>query len=234
MTTVGFVTAAAVALVIVLLLPGDPHPIGRKRARWGLGIPRWLAPVVLFAGGAMLIGGGLGVLIGGAAGIAAAILLPRLESGQARRERLARQSCLPLFVELVAACLSAGVNTDDSLLVAAQAVGPPLEAEIGYAVTSIRWGADPRTVWRATARVDGLAELSRALERSLESGASLAELLPQLAHDVRDRERTQVEARTRTAGVRLMAPLGLMFLPAFVLLGVIPVIASWAGLILGT
>jgi hypothetical protein len=36
-----------------------------------------------------------------------------------------------------------------------------------------------------------------------------------------------VEARVRSAGVRLTAPLGLAFLPAFVLLGVVPVVAAW-------
>jgi hypothetical protein len=30
-----------------------------------------------------------------------------------------------------------------------------------------------------------------------------------------------------------MAPLGLTFLPAFILLGVVPVVASWATLLLG-
>ena len=196
-------------------------------------MPRWIAPLMIFVGSAFLVGGPGGILIGVVAAVGVTVTLPRFESVAARRDRLSREKNLPLFVDLVAACLAAGVTTDDSLIAAARAVGPPLSDEIEIAVTSIRWGANPRDVWASLGAFDGLRELSVALTRSLESGASLAELLPQLADDARDRKRTRVEARTRTAGVRLMGPLGLMFLPAFVLLGVVPVVASWAGVILG-
>jgi pilus assembly protein TadC len=233
MNALVIITALAVAAFIYVFLRTPSTRIRGQRPVANLGLPRWLAPLLIFAGCAVLIGGVSGVVIGVVVAMSATVALPKFESRATRRDRLSRESYLPLFVDLVAACLDAGVNTYDSLVAAAHAVEPPLRDEIERAVTSIRWGADPVDVWASIGEIDGLRELAKALTRSLESGASLAELLPQLAHDARDRKRTRVEARTRTAGVRLMGPLGLMFLPAFVLLGVVPVVASWATLILG-
>ena len=73
------------------------------------------------------------------------------------------------------------------------------------------------------------AEHRGALERrsrSADSGAALATLLPRVAADLRERRRSTVEIAVRGVGVRLTAPLGLAFLPAFVLLGVVPVVAA--------
>jgi hypothetical protein len=67
--------------------------------------------------------------------------------------------------------------------------------------------------------------------RSQQTGAPLSTLLPRVAEQARAAHRVRAEARIRTAAVRLTAPLGVAFLPAFVLLGVVPVVASWAGLL---
>jgi pilus assembly protein TadC len=233
MTIVVMIASTAVALCIVLLIPASPSfPAARTKVE-RRSLPTWLPPLLLFAGSAIAIGGPIGVVTGVVLGVLARLVLPRFESASARRNRLARERQLPLFIDLLAACLSAGIVTDEALLAAAAAVGEPLAKIVETAVTSIRWGADPVATWRSVEAIDGLHEVAGALVRSVESGSPLAELLPQLARDARDARRTRMEARTRTAGVRLMAPLGLMFLPAFVLLGVVPVVASWASVLLG-
>ena len=233
MTSSVMVAAVAVATLVFLLIPISPvaHTVAPTVSRRA--VPGWAPPLLLFLGSAIAIGGPVGVVMGLLLGALARALIPRFESAAVRRDRLARERQLPLFIDLVAGCLSAGIATDDALLAAAKAVGEPLYAIVQTAVTSVRWGADPVATWRSVEAIDGLHEVAGALIRSVESGAPLAELLPQLAKDARDARRTRVEARTRTAGVRLMAPLGLMFLPAFVLLGVVPVVASWASLLLG-
>ncbi len=233
MTMAVVVVAAAVAICVVLLVPASQSvPAARVKVE-RRSIPTWLPPLLLFAGSAIAIGGPIGVVTGVLLGALARLVLPRFEAASARRDRLARERQLPLFIDLLAACLSAGIVTDEALLAAAAAVGEPLAGIIQAAVTSIRWGADPVATWRSIEAIDGLHEVAGALVRSVESGSPLADLLPKLARDARDTRRTRVEAKTRTAGVRLMAPLGLMFLPAFVLLGVVPVVASWATLLLG-
>ena len=53
--------------------------------------------------------------------------------------------------------------------------------------------------------------------------------LSALAADLREEDRASAVARAHRAGVWAMAPLGLCFLPAFICLGVIPVVAGVAG-----
>jgi Flp pilus assembly protein TadB len=181
---------------------------------------------------ALLVGGWAGLLLGVAAAVAVLVVTPRLESrGEvARREALERQA--PLVVDLVAACLASGAPLLTAVEASAAAVGPPASGLLGDAAVAIRLGADPREVWAAVGEVECLDGLARSVRRSLDTGAPLADLLPRVAAAARGRSRTRAQARVRTAAVRLTAPLGLAFLPSFVLLGVVPVVASWVGLVL--
>ena len=62
--------------------------------------------------------------------------------------------------------------------------------------------------------------------RAAESGASVADAMARLADDLRLSSRAAVEARARAVGVRAALPLGVCLLPAFVLLGVVPLVAG--------
>ena len=57
---------------------------------------------------------------------------------------------------------------------------------------------------------------------------SLALLLAAVADDQRDEARMQAESAARAAGVRSVAPLVACFLPAFILIGIVPIVASLA------
>lgn len=191
-----------------------------------------LAALVGACGVAWVVGGvsgaGLGVLVG----IGVRVGLPRLESAGGRRvrERLERQA--PLVVDLVSACLASGSPLEPALVAAARAVGDPAASVLISAVAALQLGADPATVWRDVARSEPLAGLARSVARSAETGAPLADLLPRVAERARASHRAGVEARVRTVSVRLTAPLGLAFLPAFVLVGVVPVVAAWVSVVL--
>jgi Flp pilus assembly protein TadB len=224
--------AAAATVAVLLWVP--PPPVRRVRAsrspRWRPG-PR-VAAAVAGPALALLVGGWAGLLLGVAAAVAVLVVTPRLESrGEvARREALERQA--PLVVDLVAACLASGAPLLTAVEASAAAVGPPASGLLGDAAVAIRLGADPREVWAAVGEVECLDGLARSVRRSLDTGAPLADLLPRVAAAARGRSRTRAQARVRTAAVRLTAPLGLAFLPSFVLLGVVPVVASWVGLVL--
>jgi hypothetical protein len=51
-------------------------------------------------------------------------------------------------------------------------------------------------------------------------------MLQRVAEDARDAARWDAQARARALGARAAAPLGLCFLPAFVLVGIVPVVAG--------
>jgi Flp pilus assembly protein TadB len=229
---------AALAVVGVLLaLPGVPRPrLGpdpergptRSWPRPGIGSAAGLAA----AAAAVLVGGATGVVLGVGLAVGVRLLVPRLQGERERQraEALARQA--PLTVDLVAACLASGAPPDGAIEAAARAVGAPTSEVLLPAVAALRLGADPAVVWGEVARVEGLAALGRAFARSQHSGAALSDLLPRVASEVRAADRARAESRIRTAAVRLTAPLGAALLPAFVLLGVVPVVASWIGVLL--
>ena len=62
--------------------------------------------------------------------------------------------------------------------------------------------------------------------RTAESGAPLVEGLSRLAADRRRERRTQTQLRARSVGVKAAGPLAACFLPAFMLIGVVPTIAG--------
>lgn len=225
--------AGLATLLVLLVAPPAASGSGRRPAGPGRQPRRLVRPgptsaaLLVAVGSVVLVGGSTGVMVGVVLGVAARVVVPRLEGGEQRRRRdgLARQA--PLTVDLVAACLASGAAPDAAVAAAARAVGAPTSEVLLPAVASLRLGADPAVVWHEVARVEGLAALARAVIRSHQSGAALSELLPRVADEVRAAARSRAEARIRTAAVRLTAPLGAALLPAFVLLGVVPVVASF-------
>jgi pilus assembly protein TadC len=71
-----------------------------------------------------------------------------------------------------------------------------------------------------------LGPLGRAVHRSSETGASVADALARLGSELRDGRRAQQEALARAVEVKASVPLGLCLLPAFVLIGIVPMIAG--------
>lgn len=214
-----------------LRVPRDPD--GRSRA--GRDHERRrpvVVPLVAGLAATLLVGGPAGAVVGVVLAAVLVVVLGRLEPAGRRRlrEELERQA--PLVVDLVAACLASGAPLDRALDAAADAVGGPAADVLARATAALRLGADPALVWAQVAAVEPLGGLARAVARSQQTGAPLAALLPRVADQARAAHRARAEARIRTAAVRLTAPLGAAFLPAFVLLGVVPVVASWVGVLL--
>jgi len=225
------VLAALSGLAVLLAAPPPRRGGTRPRPRRPrLGVRT--AALLLGVGVAVLVGGWAGVLLGCCGAGALLLVVPRLESRSQARRREALEHQAPLVVDLVAACLASGAPLLDAVEAAGAAVGPPASVVLTDASTAMRLGADPRQVWAAVGEAECLDGLARAVRRSHDTGAPLAGLLPRAAAAARGRSRTRAQARVRTAAVRLTAPLGLAFLPSFVLLGVVPVVASWVGLVL--
>lgn len=175
--------------------------------------------------GWVLVGpvGGLG---GAPAGVVLSVWLGRLESPTAARAREEVDRDLPLAVDLLAACASVGQAPQDSLVVVSRAVGGALATRLDEIIARINLGADPVTEWGRLSSDPQLAQLGRTLQRSNESGAPLADGLARLAEDRRRERRTQTQLRARNVGVKAAGPLAACFLPAFMVVGVVPTVAS--------
>jgi Flp pilus assembly protein TadB len=183
---------------------------------------------------ACLTGFGAGVFVGGAAGLAVGFamtvvvdrVLVRLEPRAAvlRRERLIAD--LPLVADLLAACLRAGGSPITSIEALATALPGPMGVELAHVAATLRLGGGAVAAWSGFAGERALAPFGRAMVRVWDSGAPLAETLDRLADDARRTRRAAADERARAVGVKAAAPLALCFLPAFVLVGIVPLVAG--------
>jgi Flp pilus assembly protein TadB len=177
--------------------------------------------------------GVFGLPFGAVGGVVASWWAGRLESPTQTRRREAAQRELPLAVDLLAACSEVGLPLDRALVVVAASLPGPVGDELGRVAARLALGMDPVAEWHRVAQNSALAPLARTVLRSLESGAPLATGLARLAHDRRRDLRTRGQVRARQVGVQAAGPLGVCFLPAFMLIGVVPtVVGTFTDLIL--
>lgn len=195
-------------------------------ARSGAG--RLLAALAAGGGVAMVVGLPWGAPLGLVVAVVAGVVLGRLEPAHARRRRHRLAADLPIAVDLLAACLRSGSAPVAALDAVRQAMGGPVGEALGGVVAMLRLGGDPVDCWASLDRDTALAPLARTAGRAMASGAPLSDALEHLAADCRDRRRAEAEAAAKRVGVKAAAPLGLCFLPAFVLLGVVPIAAGIA------
>ncbi|HET6651193.1 MAG TPA: type II secretion system F family protein [Nocardioides sp.] len=232
----GIVLAATLAAVLaaaaVLLStpPGAALP-ARSRDAPGPSPDRKRLLPVLAGAGAMLavtlfIGGPVGLGMGAVAAVGSHLAVRRMEPPAARRRREALVAGLPHVVDLLAACLAAGQSPGTAIDEVAAVVTGPLRDELAAVSARLRLGVDPVTVWRELSRHPELGVWGRCMLRAADSGASVADAMARLAEDLRLSARAAVEARARAVGVRAALPLGACLLPAFVLLGVVPLVAG--------
>ena len=108
----------------------------------------------------------------------------------------------------------------------AAALPGPAAARLLPAASRLRLGADPEKTWRTLVDDPALAPLGRALARAQATGAPVATTVERLADDLTRNARAEVEDRARAVGVKAAVPLGICLLPAFLLLGVVPVVGG--------
>jgi pilus assembly protein TadC len=177
-------------------------------------------------GAALFVGGPVGLVVGVVVAVAVAGWLRRLEPASVRRRRAAIDDALPLAVDLLASCLAVGQAPAVALHQVADVLEPPLRDELQEVSMRLRLGADPVAVWRDVAAHPQLGSWGRTVLRAVDSGASVADAMASHADDLRHASRGRLEARARAVGVRAALPLGVCLLPAFVLLGVVPLVAG--------
>lgn len=222
--------AAALCLVPRPRRPGLAAPGGTpdRRGDSPALLTRLRVPLagLAFAAGWAFLGGVVGVLAGVAAAAAAWRVLGGAEPPEARRRREQLERDLPVGVDLLAACLAAGGAVGPALAVVGEALPGPLGEEFAGLHHRLSLGVEPLEVWRRLAEHPQLAPLGRTLTRAHETGASITGSIHRLADELRSTALAEVEQRARGVDVRASAPLGVCFLPAFLLVGVVPLVAG--------
>ncbi|HKN99847.1 MAG TPA: type II secretion system F family protein [Pseudonocardiaceae bacterium] len=187
-------------------------------------------PMAAAAGTGLLpvaLGGGIGGLVlgvgmGAAAFVGARWLLRKGSRPAPDPLRLA--SCW----DLLAACLRGGLPVPVAVRAVIAEVPAPADAALDRTAELLALGADPVSAWAPALAEPLTAELARGARRSARSGAALAAVAEGLANSVRASADDLAEAKAQRAAVAVTGPLGLCFLPAFLCIGVVPVVIGLA------
>lgn len=172
-----------------------------------------------------------GLLLGGTVFVCTRRLLTRRardSAGQADPLQLASSW------DLLAACLRGGLPVPASITAIAADVPGGAGPALRHTAELIALGADPVAAWLPALNHPATAQLARGARRSARSGAALAGMAENLAIEVRIAADDLAEARAQRAAVAVTGPLGLCFLPAFMCLGVVPVVIGLATRLMAT
>jgi tight adherence protein B len=192
----------------------------------------------------------LPVLFGGGAGTVAlavgavSLIIGKLWTSLMIRAAARPPSTDPLVASVLAAALRAGLVLPAALVEVGAAWPGRLGSFLEQVGRGLARGLSWDAAWSAAGVGDGAAAtagfsaegfaqaLRRALRPVWESGAEAGPLLEGVAARATRAERRRLGQAAARLGVHLMAPLGLCYLPAFIALGLAPVVLSLAGSIL--
>lgn len=149
-----------------------------------------------------------------------------------RSPRSSRVDDLAFDLDLVAVCLQAGLPVERALDYTVRASGD--RSGLGHLARAARWGVDDMRLDGTRDGGEGagapdLASVVAVMRFSGRTGVALAPLLQAHADELRRSEHRRRQIAAARLGVMLVLPLGVCVLPAFVLLGVVPVLLTLIG-----
>jgi len=227
-----WLSAAAAGFAVAFLWPrrsqvvAEATPVAPSDTGW-LMRQRLLVSVFAGLGAQVFVGGVAGVVAALAVATGAWVVIGRAEPPAVRRERDAVRRQLPHVVSLFGSALRGGAAPGAAVHLVCQALPGPAADRLGTVAARLALGGDPVRVWAELADSDAeLAALGRAMSRSHQSGAPVVATVERLADGLARASLADVEDRARAVGVKAAVPLGLCLLPAFVLIGIVPLVAG--------
>ena len=169
-------------------------------------------------------------------------VLARLPTGRSPAQRATDRRLVAVHAELLASCLDAGMAVGPALRAVSDVMtdrgtvpgphgpddlGPLIVLDAVAAMLSL--GAEPGTAWRRADLDENLAPLAAAARRSAAGGGGLAQAVREYAAQLRQETAAASVRAAGRAGVLMTAPLGVCFLPAFLCLGLAPVVVGLLG-----
>lgn len=214
------VSAAAVAMTMLVSRPGARMRLRMPTTRIAHPRRRLLVAVVVPAVAATLL---LGPTALAAMGVLVAVLVVR----RMRAGTPVGCATFALTLDVMAGCLAAGASMPAALAAAQVAAPESARESFAAAALALSRGDDPAQTWlQFGADVPELAAVSRLCSRAASTGAAVAAELHRIAAAQRISLDTARRRRLQRASVWLVLPLGLCFLPAFVLVGIVPLVTG--------
>lgn len=145
-------------------------------------------------------------------------------SARQRRQQLIMES--PQALELLAACLAAGLPARRACEAVVQAFDGPVADDLGRVLAMLKLGVGEAAAWKSIHDHPQLGLAAQDLARSVESGTSMVQGLQHHAAAAREVRRGALQVRARSVGVRSVLPMMICFIPSFMLLGIVPAVVS--------
>ena len=158
--------------------------------------------------------------------VAVIIALGRIEPAASRRRRCQLIIEAPQAWELLASCLTAGLPLRGAVAAVVGVYSGPIAEDLGTVLRLIDLGVSEPEAWRTLRRHPQLGSAAIDLARSAEWGTMLVDTLNHHARVGRDRRQAALQVSARAVGVRCVLPLMTCFLPAFLLIGIVPAVVS--------
>jgi pilus assembly protein TadC len=178
----------------------------------GIGIDGWLGHAIWFA-----------IPVVAATGV---LVLGWVEPPSARRRRQQLIMEVPQALELMAACLGAGLPVRTACAAVVRTFDGAVADDLGQVLALQQLGVPDVAAWRTLCDHPQWGLAAADLTRSVESGTSMVEGLRHHAAAAREARRSELLMRARTVGVRSVLPLMTCFIPSFLLLGIVPAVVS--------
>jgi hypothetical protein len=170
--------------------------------------------------------GPLGWLAAGLAGPGVTLGLGLLERSRSHAAAALLRVQLPGALDAIAACLEAGLPLRRSVEVVAGLSPPEVGALLSRVVQGVAVGLTDAEAWLELGDHPVLGPIARDVARSADWGTTVGALLAEAAGQCRRDAESEAKTRARAVGVRTVLPLSLCYLPAFFLLGLVPMLAS--------
>ena len=165
--------------------------------------------------------------VAAALGSAGYFVLGQLEPAKRRAEREQMQHDLPATLDLLAAALRAGLPLRRALPEVISVLDGPLARRLRMVDVQIQLGEPEASAWRRLGEDPVIGGLAKDLARGVGSGVGLDQLLVEVAEQARLESRGLREQQARAVGVRTVLPLMVCFLPAFLIIGIVPIVAGF-------
>ena len=133
---------------------------------------------------------------------------------------------------LLVLALRSGLGLAEALGEVERCTTGPVHDDLAAVVAALRWGRSAGQAWAFAGAA--WRPVARAMQVAEVTGAAPADLVADTAARLRELHERELERRAGRAGVLLVLPLGLAFLPAFACTAVVPVVIALArGLLSG-
>jgi Flp pilus assembly protein TadB len=166
----------------------------------------------------------------GLLGLSGASMPPGLRSAtfESPSDQAAERVAFAPALELLAAVVSTGAPLRSATATVGQVVAGPLGRRLRelQALTDI--GLSDAEAWRTLREHPLWGEVARQIAHGADSGAGLGVILRRAAVRHRNRVSADLLVQARQVGVKSALPLMTCYLPAFLLVGVLPIIGSLA------